>query len=319
MKKILKRLNVFLVSAIAIFCLTGCVRFNTTINVKSNGKVDVSMLYAAMDMSDYGYDTEALTDEQKQEYLDDGWDVVDYNQDGFSGFMISKNDVTADELASSLNSTQSELGESGSLSFTKQGHNYVLDWQVFDKEEGEQISAYKSYFTMSGGYMKLTVTLPVKPTSSNATSVSNDGKTLEWDLLNLGPDQNIHVEFSLLNMGLIIGICVVAAIVVLGIILALVLAQKKKKDRQIQNATGNYQQGGGYQPQGQYNNSQMQQQTQVNPQQFQPQTPAGTNGQQLAGGNGVADEIAKLKKLLDDGVITQEEFDAQKSKLLSGQ
>jgi hypothetical protein len=30
----------------------------------------------------------------------------------------------------------------------------------------------------------------------------------------------------------------------------------------------------------------------------------------------VADELIKLKKLLDDGVITQEEFDAQKKKLL---
>lgn len=30
----------------------------------------------------------------------------------------------------------------------------------------------------------------------------------------------------------------------------------------------------------------------------------------------VADEIAKLKKLLDDGVLTQEEYDAQKKKLL---
>ena len=32
----------------------------------------------------------------------------------------------------------------------------------------------------------------------------------------------------------------------------------------------------------------------------------------------VADEILKLKKLLDDGIITQEEFDAKKKELLSG-
>jgi len=30
----------------------------------------------------------------------------------------------------------------------------------------------------------------------------------------------------------------------------------------------------------------------------------------------LADEIAKLKKLLDDGILTQEEFDAQKKRLL---
>ena len=31
-----------------------------------------------------------------------------------------------------------------------------------------------------------------------------------------------------------------------------------------------------------------------------------------------ADEILKLKKLLDDGIITQEEFDAKKESLLTG-
>jgi len=30
----------------------------------------------------------------------------------------------------------------------------------------------------------------------------------------------------------------------------------------------------------------------------------------------VADELLKLKKLLDEGVLTQQEFDAQKKKLL---
>ena len=32
---------------------------------------------------------------------------------------------------------------------------------------------------------------------------------------------------------------------------------------------------------------------------------------------GIADEIAKLKKLLDDGILTQDEYDQQKSRLLN--
>ena len=31
---------------------------------------------------------------------------------------------------------------------------------------------------------------------------------------------------------------------------------------------------------------------------------------------GITDEIAKLKKLLDDGILTQDEYDQQKSRLL---
>jgi uncharacterized membrane-anchored protein YhcB (DUF1043 family) len=173
---------------------------------------------------------------------------------------------------------------------------------------------------MSGGYMKMTVNLPVKPSASNATSVSNDGKTLEWDLLNLGPDQSIHLEFVLVNIWLIIGLCFVAAAILIGIVLAVVLSLRKKKAAQMQSQ-GYYQQGVGYQQQQQFSNGQFQSESQAQQpvqsyQQFQPQAPMASSGQQLANNNLVADELAKLKKLLDDGVITQEEFDAQKSKLL---
>jgi len=317
-------LRAIMALVICAFCLTGCMRFNTTVTVKSNGKLDVSMLYAMMDMSDYGYDTDSMTDTQMQEYKDQGWEVEAYNQDGFKGYILSKKDITPNELGSSMENTQSELsGEASSIQFTKQGLKYVLDWQVFDREQGEQLSAYKNYFTMSGGYMKITVTLPVKPSESNATYVSNDGKTLEWDLLNLGPDQSIHLEFTLINIGLIIGLCAVAAIVVIGIILAIVLSSKKKKAAQMQNA-GYYQQNGNYPPQEQFNNPQYQPTPQMQQpaqpvQHYQPQTPMSTEGQQAVSGNLVADELTKLKKLLDDGVITQEEFEAQKSKLLNGQ
>ncbi len=39
--------------------------------------------------------------------------------------------------------------------------------------------------------------------------------------------------------------------------------------------------------------------------------------QETAGSSGTADELAKLSKLRDDGVITAEEFDQQKTKLLA--
>ena len=269
----MKRFRTVFLSMMCIFCLTGCMRFNTTITVKNNGKLDVSMMYAMMDMNDYGYDADSLTDDQIQDFENKGWEVEEYNQDGFKGFIVSKKDVTAKELAASMENTQSEIsGDTSSINFTRHGIKYVLDWKVFDNDEGEQLAAYKNFFTMSGGYMKMTVNLPVKPSASNATSVSNDGKTLEWDLLNLGPDQSIHLEFMLINIWLIIGLCAIAFVIVACIVLAIVLSSEKKKVVQIQQPANN---------------------------------------------NLVADELTKLKKLLDDGVITQEEFDFQKSRLLN--
>ena len=37
-----------------------------------------------------------------------------------------------------------------------------------------------------------------------------------------------------------------------------------------------------------------------------------------AAGGGLADEIAKLKSLLDSGVLTQDEFDAAKQRIIAG-
>ncbi len=388
----MKKLRVLLVSLICIFCLTGCVRFNTTVTVKNNGKMDVSMLYAMMDMSDYGFGDDVISESDVQEYKDDGWDVEEYNQDGFRGYIISKKDVSASEFSSAVDDTETEFSEGlNSLSFTKDGLKYVLDWKLFDDEEGEQITAYKNFFTMSGGYMKLTVTLPVEPSASNATSVSEDGKTLEWDLLNLGPDQSIHLEFSLINIWLIVGICAAILAVLVVIILALVISAQKKKAAQAQNMgypqqDYNPQYGSvpGFNPQqSQYNTAQTFNQQPDNTQYStqnnalnagqQYNTPeSGTsqnndakynnsqnynpyNSQQNGGlqssaqntyqlnnmqnlqqapneepqaqptsavdpqltQNLIADELTKLKKLLDDGVITQEEFEAQKTKLLN--
>ena len=229
----MKKFKALLVFMLCALCLTGCVRFNTTVTVKRNGKLDVSMLYAMVDMSDYGYDTAKIAGEQKQEYIDKGWDVEDYDQDGFSGFVVSKKNISPSELSSSMEDAQSELTQTGdSLKVTREGFKYIFDWKVFDEDQSDQIDSYKSIFGMSGGYMKLTVNLPVKPSDSNATSVSNDGKTLEWDLLNLGPDNTIHVEFSLINFWMIIMVFMAIFSTIVIIIVATLIIKERKRNRQ---------------------------------------------------------------------------------------
>ena len=237
---VMKKLRVLAVVLLSVMCLTGCVRFNTTINVKSNGKLDVSMLYATVDMSEYGMGDIDLLGDTADDLEEDGWTVEEYSEDNFSGFLISKENISADELKGSMEDSDSEIaGSLDSIKFTKDGFKYVLDWQVFDRDESEQMSDYKGYFNMSGGYMTLTVKLPVKPTESNATRVSDDGKTLEWDLLDLGPDQNIHLEFSLLNTKTIIIATVVIELIILAVVVTIVLAirsSRKKKERMRQQA-----------------------------------------------------------------------------------
>jgi hypothetical protein len=66
--------------------------------------------------------------------------------------------------------------------------------------------------------MKFRVTLPVKATTSNASSVSSDGKALTWNLL-LGKSNPIRAEATVPNIGniaLVAGLGLVVAIMVVS-------------------------------------------------------------------------------------------------------
>lgn len=59
---------------------------------------------------------------------------------------------------------------------------------------------------------------------------------------------------------------------------------------------------------------------QLQDQQAQQQAapPAAAAPAEAAGGQGIADQLAKLKSLLDSGVLTQAEFDAAKQSVIQG-
>ncbi|MBR0051637.1 MAG: hypothetical protein IJP57_06770, partial [Firmicutes bacterium] len=84
-----------------------------------------------------------------------------------------------------------------------------------------------SWLKTMGGSFVVRVTLPAKPVSHNATSVSEDGKTLEWDVLSMDVTQPIHVEYKTSNPALIIGIVAAVAVVIALIF----VATKSRKQR----------------------------------------------------------------------------------------
>ena len=235
----MKKIRLLSAIMICAICLTGCMRVKATIDVKSNGKIDLSMLYATVSFDD---DDKSLSDTEKKEYEQEGWTVEEYDRDGFYGYNLTRKNVSIDEVASSIGQTQNQLSdEGGKISFTKTGLLYSLDWQPFSKEQAEQISDYKNYFSMYGGYMKVIVNLPFGALSSNATSVSNNGKTLEWDLLSLGSDPTIHADFILITTSQIIkwGVTAVAlaGMALFGLIWTYVKKKKEKNNNEEETTT----------------------------------------------------------------------------------
>ena len=79
--------------------------------------------------------------------------------------------------------------------------------------------------------MSLIVNLPHKVLNSDATKVSNNGKSLTWIFV---PDEvnNIHYSFEVLNKSNIIILCVCVFLLVVILFLVLIFIRKKKASKE---------------------------------------------------------------------------------------
>ena len=279
-----KRILALILVMVCSMIMTGCIRFSTTVEVKKNGKADISMVVAYQ--SSMGGDSQSDEDIKKLE--EEGWKYTDYNQDGYTGYEFVKKNVDLKELAKEMQSNGSADDMNvDQFQITKHGSDYKIVWDIMnntDDEDGastEDYSMYSDTLASAGGYMKFILKLPYKPKNHNATEVSEDGKTLTWDLMKMQKGDKIEVEFNLFNWTPIV-ICLIAILVILAGVVGFIFFQQKK------NAAPAGFDGGGYgqTPQGYtqqtqgYNTNQYGQQSQQYTQ--QPQQTQGNTPQQYA-------------------------------------
>ena len=234
MKK-LKRLVCILLMVMCLSLLTGCFRFSTTVEVKRNGKADITIVFASVDpQSDNSDDSDEDDEDMRKQLEDEGWDYEVYNEDGYSGYKITKTNVNLKDLAKEMNSgDDSKIDvDADKLKVEKHGFRYKVSWDVTESDGYEDSKEYGKNLSTYGGYAKFVVKLPYKPISSNAHKVSNDGKTLTWYLFDLEQGEAVELEFSLVNWQLIIGLLVGLIVVVAAVVVIVIILRKKKKNAQ---------------------------------------------------------------------------------------
>lgn len=241
------RYSMLLLSIICIFLMSGCVRYSATVEVKRNGKADVSMLMAVM-KSDSEEDSSSTSDNalDKEKLESEGWEYQDYSEDNYKGYVITKHDIDLKELSEAVNNENSGIAlQSKKIKILKDGSKYTISWDLSGNENDEDPGQYAAYLASAGGYVRFILKLPVKPISSNATEISEDGKTLTWDLLNMGGERKIEATFQLSNpMSIIIGIAV--AVIIIICFAAFFISKKKKR---LQNETEKEDQNNSFQSQ----------------------------------------------------------------------
>lgn len=230
-----KAISVMVLLTLAAFCFTGCVRFRTSMNIKSNGKADLTVIYGYYNEL-IDSDVESEMEDLADAFEDDGWTVDDYKKGDYEGYTFTMTNVKVNDFEDIFNADCfTEDLELGDFELTKKGATYTINWDtnvIGDlNEEGVTSEDLKTY----GGFMEVEITLPSPATDDNASEVSKDGKTYTWDLLD---GDEIELTFTLINIGLIVAICAIVFVVfAAGAVVVILLIVKKKKPAKDGTAT----------------------------------------------------------------------------------
>lgn len=278
-----KKTLIILTLLLFIVPMTGCVKYNATMDIKVDKSMDFSIIYA-LDTSVFD-DEEVLKEDELKNVEDNGFKVTEYTDGTLKGFTLFKNFSNIDEISStdkveyslgnifedstektkmfkiekgflknkytailkfdsedsSLNSPNPEEDESydeedssdEDLVFEE---DYNENENLEDEADEEDEESNMDFSSMMDFDLSFTVKLPNESLSNNASKVSDDGKTLEWELTT---DEASSIEFSfeLENKSaklILIGGGVVLLIVIISVVLIVLKKSKKNKNGKTQ-------------------------------------------------------------------------------------
>lgn len=243
-----------------VISLTGCVKFNSTMEIKKDKSMDYKIIYA-FDKSLFG-DQEILTSDDKKELENKGFTVSNYVDGNMNGFKVSKNIKNIDDVSSTNDATYDLSGlldssKSESKVFkVKKGflkNTYIASFK-FDSSDSDLNNSTSNDTTIDNDFttddnnttadsdfdfsnintnmdLSFNVKLPYKAISSNATTKKNDDKELSWNLSSTGEDK-IEFSFALYNMT---NIYICGGVIVLLIIIVIVSILNKSRKNKVSN------------------------------------------------------------------------------------
>ena len=233
-----KKVFVLLTLLAMIISATGCVKYNATMEIKSDKSMNFTIIYgfskSLLEMNNQSDDDsqtsgndsefEIINDDELKKLKDAGFDVKEYSDDTYKGVEITKKISNIDDY-----SLESDVEYSLSDILDEKGDN-----KIFKVEKGTNKNTYTANFkfnandaesstesetnlddtseegdtdldlsqlgdTMASSMdLKYVVKLPNPALSSNATTTSTDGKELTWNLSTTKMD-NISFKFELKN------------------------------------------------------------------------------------------------------------------------
>ena len=271
---------------VMIFSLAGCMKYNATMEIRDDKSMNFSIIYAmANSLLENSEDQNGsiITEEQKQSLINQGFSINDYKDDKYTGIKITKDYANIDDISSetdteySLSDIFEEKATSKLFKVVKgtEKNTYYANFK-FNSADGEtddettqtdqtddvtidssdstednvDLSGLEDMMSSSLD-LKFVVKLPSAAISSNATTKSDDGKELTWNLSTNGTEtinfqfelnnpvvsssSNSNSIFNSANMPIIIGIG--ALFIIIVIVLIVIYLKGNKKDKNTEPVT----------------------------------------------------------------------------------
>lgn len=203
----LKRGAVIVLVLSFLMGLCGCIQYEAHAEVNDDGTMDFGLLYAVIDLSDLGGDSDDSSmdmtqslDTIKDALEKDGWDITDYqtntNGQNYVGFRIEKHNIPIDKFQEELDKMKEAGMDMGNFTITKDGDTYKLEWDMSSSMSSMSSSgADSASLSQYGGFMRFTLNLPNAALKDNATKTSDDGCSLTWDITTM--KDPMRAEFTL--------------------------------------------------------------------------------------------------------------------------
>jgi len=217
---------------ILIILLTGCAKFETTMTINKDKSMELSIISALdKNIAQNKIDTVDINEYERR-----GFYIEKYIEDGKKGYKLIRQIKNIDDVSTEGNISKEEMteglyGDSEYIFIVKKGffkttYKAEYDFDISEllvDENNQLLQPYES----KDMDLKFRLNLPYKAISSNATSKSNQGKILEWDLTQV---KEISFEFPIYDMTKIY-ISIGVGILVFLLIIVSLMSKKKKKPK----------------------------------------------------------------------------------------
>ncbi len=224
--------KIFLVILVllCILFMTGCVEGDFYISFNLDGSADLEFTLLASSQLDMLGDTQQIFGSMEEDLERDGFTVEPLERGDMKGFQAKRHVEDAEELRDieflgEMESPEIQIEEGFFTDKYAVDHTFSMAGVDIGARNGDMLA-------MLDPDMTIRMEFPISPASHNADEVSEDGRTLVWDL---DFEEANHMEVAVNVPDIFTIVMLVLAIVVVIVLIIVFIKRMKDRDKEVSN------------------------------------------------------------------------------------